>query len=566
MYAYMLWADTTAGIMKMRNGANSAWISLWELDGTFIATDISLSAGTAGAPSLYFTGDTNTGIYSPGADQVAITTGGTQRLAADTTAVTSTLPVVHPLGAVGTPSITFTGDTNTGIYSPGADQVAISTNGTQRLTVDTAATTSTLPVVHPLGAVGTPSITFTGDLNTGIYSPAADTIAFVEGGAEAMRIDSSGRVGIGITGPGELLDVFGGNIRSTNGFVRTSGSSANAVTTRGFRQTIDGTELLAIYHDNNGAVFNVNTSERARIDSSGRLLVGTSSSLSTKYNASSFQPDFQVAASFGASGFYRYSNNADGPSLVLSKSRSGTLGTQTVVSDGDTVGYLGFAGSDGTAFQTAASISAQVDGTPGANDMPGRLVFSTTADGTASPTERMRITAAGALSYSPCSGADVVGTEACGFIGDGIYAPVYKVKSALTTTKNCAIFVNGNGQVGSIQMSASATSYNTSSDYRLKENVLPITSAANRVQQLKPRRFNFIADPEHTVDGFIAHEAQAIVPECVTGDKDAVDADGNPIYQGIDQSKLVPLLTAALQEAITEIASLKDRVAALEAS
>ena len=65
MYAYMLWADTTAGIMKMRNGANSAWISLWELDGTFIATDISLSAGTAGAPSLYFTGDTNTGIYSP---------------------------------------------------------------------------------------------------------------------------------------------------------------------------------------------------------------------------------------------------------------------------------------------------------------------------------------------------------------------------------------------------------------------------------------------------------------------------------------------------------------------
>jgi hypothetical protein len=76
MYAYMLWADTTAGIMKMRNGANSAWISLWELDGTFIATDISLSAGTAGAPSLYFTGDTNTGIYSPGADQVAISTNG----------------------------------------------------------------------------------------------------------------------------------------------------------------------------------------------------------------------------------------------------------------------------------------------------------------------------------------------------------------------------------------------------------------------------------------------------------------------------------------------------------
>ena len=100
---------------------------------------------------------------------------------------TLTGTLAHPLGAAATPSITFTGDTNTGIYSPGADQVAISTNGTQRLTTDTAAVTSTLPIVHPLGAVGTPSITFTGDLNTGIYSPTADTLAFVEGGVEARR-------------------------------------------------------------------------------------------------------------------------------------------------------------------------------------------------------------------------------------------------------------------------------------------------------------------------------------------------------------------------------------------
>ena len=110
---------------------------------------------------------------------------------------TMTGALVVPLGAVGTPSLTFTGDLNTGIYSPGADQVAVATNGTQRLTVDTAATTSTLPVVHPLGAVGTPSITFTGDLNTGIYSPTADTLAFVEGGSEAMRIDSSARLLVG---------------------------------------------------------------------------------------------------------------------------------------------------------------------------------------------------------------------------------------------------------------------------------------------------------------------------------------------------------------------------------
>jgi hypothetical protein len=128
-------------------------------------------------------------------------------------------------------------------------------------------------------------------------------------------------------------------------------------------------------------------------------------------------------------------------------------------------------------------------------------------------------------------------------------------------------FHSGTGSViGSITNSGgTATAYNTSSDYRLKENVVPLTGAIDRVNDLQVHRFNFIADPDKTVDGFIAHEAQAVVPESVTGEKDAVDDAGNPVYQGIDQSKLVPLLTAALQEAIAEIASLKDRVAALEA-
>jgi hypothetical protein len=119
---------------------------------------------------------------------------------------------------------------------------------------------------------------------------------------------------------------------------------------------------------------------------------------------------------------------------------------------------------------------------------------------------------------------------------------------------------------GSITVNNSSTAYNTSSDYRLKENVVPLTGAADRLKQLPVRRFNFIADPGKTVDGFIAHEAQAVVPECVTGTKDEVDADGNAIYQGIDQSKLVPLLTAALQEAIGRIETLEAKVAALESA
>ena len=140
--------------------------------------------------------------------------------------------------------------------------------------------------------------------------------------------------------------------------------------------------------------------------------------------------------------------------------------------------------------------------------------------------------------------------------------------------------------VGSIVVTASATAYNTSSDYRLKENVVSMDNASDRVLALNPVRFNFIADPDKTVDGFLAHEAQEIVPEAVTGSKDAMrteeyevspavlDEDGNvvteavmgtrevPDYQGIDQSKLVPLLTKALQEALERIAVLESKVGA----
>jgi hypothetical protein len=125
-------------------------------------------------------------------------------------------------------------------------------------------------------------------------------------------------------------------------------------------------------------------------------------------------------------------------------------------------------------------------------------------------------------------------------------------------------FQNDNGTVGTINTSGSSTSYGTSSDYRLKENVVDLTSAADRVQQLAPKRFNFIADADTTVDGFLAHEVSDIVPEAITGEKDAVDEDGNIRPQSIDQSKLVPLLTAALQEALTKIDALETRIVALE--
>ena len=147
------------------------------------------------------------------------------------------------------------------------------------------------------------------------------------------------------------------------------------------------------------------------------------------------------------------------------------------------------------------------------------------------------------------------------------------------------VFFNGNGEVGSIATSGSATAFNTSSDYRLKENETSITDGIDRIKQLKPYRFNFKTDATKTVDGFFAHEVSGIVPEAISGDKDAMHPEVlytakdelpegknigdvkeettiNP--QGIDQSKLVPLLTSALQEAITKIETLESKVTALE--
>jgi len=119
-------------------------------------------------------------------------------------------------------------------------------------------------------------------------------------------------------------------------------------------------------------------------------------------------------------------------------------------------------------------------------------------------------------------------------------------------------YTTGSSNVGSINTNGSSVSYNTTSDHRLKENVVYDWDATTRLKQLKPARFNFIADADTTVDGFLAHEAQAVVPEAVQGTHNEVDDEGVAVMQGIDQSKLVPLLVKTIQE-------LEARIAALEA-
>jgi len=143
------------------------------------------------------------------------------------------------------------------------------------------------------------------------------------------------------------------------------------------------------------------------------------------------------------------------------------------------------------------------------------------------------------------------------FIKNGPNPYVHHYTSG-TGAASMILFLNDNGQIGRIKTSGSSTLYETSSDYRLKENVDYTWDATARLKQLKPARFNFIADDTTTVDGFLAHEVSSVVPEAISGEKDAVDVDGNPDYQGIDQSKLVPLLVKTIQE-------LEARITALEA-
>ena len=238
--------------------------------------------------------------------------------------------------------------------------------------------------------------------------------------------------------------------------------------------------------------------------------------------------------------------------------------------------YLAFSGtSAGSNY-----IRGRIRGTlPNSTD--GGLAFDTGSSGSMS--ERARIDSSGNLLVGTTSNSGAISNPGVYLrpTSDSTFTSAgTPMQVARTTSNGRAIgFFRNSTVVGEITVTTSSTSYVTSSDYRLKENVVGVTGASARVQQLNPVRFNFIADPDTTVDGFLAHEVQDVVPEAITGTKDATetvdvhDEDGNvtgqeerPVYQGIDQSKLVPLLTAALQESLGKIETLEARVAALEAA
>jgi hypothetical protein len=336
--------------------------------------------GSATDPTITFTDDLNTGIYSPGADQVSVTTGGVERIRFDST---GQLEAVS-LGTAAAPTFSFTGDPNTGVYSPGADQLAITTGGTGRLFVDAS------------GRVG-----------IGTSSPS--TTLVVAGSAQIGAADANTvglELGQGATGNRTVFIDFTGDTTYTDYGLRIirGNTGANAESQIGHR----GTGALLLNAIDAGTInFNLNGSERARIDSSGRLLVGTSTTISTLVNAG-LQVQGTGGNAYISSG--RWSADANRSELIFNKSRGASVGTRAIVQSGDGLGAITFTGDDGTNFVTAAQISGLADGTPGTNDMPGRLVLSTTLDGASSPTEALRITNDRVIAYNQGAPAAVNAT------------------------------------------------------------------------------------------------------------------------------------------------------------
>jgi hypothetical protein len=372
---------------------------------------------------------------------------------------------------------------------------------------------------------------------------------------EYMRLSTSGNVGIGTPSPSVPIHIYK-NQASPTILARFENPDDEAIveirsknTDLGVLQFADPEDsnvgAIQYSHSDNSMRFKTNDSERLRIDSSGNVGIGTSSP----------QLPLHVYGAF--------------PNAVIQRSSGTTAASGLVLTNTTNNGFY-ITGSD-EAFTIGGVTSYNSSGT-----------F----------TERMRIDTSGNL---------LLGTTSA--ISSGFYSSSFNgatqngivLKTTLASTGTDFIrFINSSGSViGEIEQdSASTVAYLTSSDYRLKTAVTYDWDATTRLKQLRPARFEWIADGDDAVpvDGFLAHEVQTVVPAAISGTKDAMmdeeyevtpavlDEDGNevtpavmgtrsvPKYQGIDQSKLAPLLTKALIEAVEKIEQLEARIAALEAN
>ena len=317
---------------------------------------------------------------------------------------------------------------------------------------------------------------------------------------------------------------------------------------------VDATGALIQAGGAKSTVFYTNGFERARIDSSGRLLVGTPSSITTLSDS----PRTQVFVNdqTGAS-FIRGSANEFGSNIHIVKSRSASSGSRTIVQSGDELGSIFFGGDDGSTLNSiAARITAEVDGTPGANSIPGRIVLSTTAAGASSPTPRMRISANGnTFTFATATeGVSIANTSGAGTTVAHIAAR-HSATGINTGTASFVVWTNGN-------VVNTNNSYGAISDVKLKENIADANSQWDDLKALQVRNYNFKEGQTHTQIGLVAQEAELVSPGLVSESPDR-DEDGNDlgtVTKSVNYSVLYMKAVKALQEAMERIEQLEQRL------
>jgi len=375
------------------------------------------------------------------------------------------------------------------------------------------------------------SIVHTGDTNTKIRFPGADQFSIETAGSQRLLTRADGRIQI-TSGNFEVIGGEGGDAQ-----LRLTADEGD-----------DGADYWRLESKASNNNFNLATYasgawvDKVTVNTSGSVLLGA-----TSYGGGGAAPTLYVSGTSGRT--MKIHGGSATSSLQLSNSTSG---------EGEDQGLQIYLSGNNAGLNNVEN---------------GNIAFATNG------TERMNITSAGQLCIghtTPFTTTTILNVQRTNGSIASMYHdgtddnPVVILRhqgSSGGTGRHMIQFNNTSGSaVGTINSDGSGTAYNTSSDYRLKENVTAIADGITRLKTLKPSRFNFKSYKDKTVDGFLAHEVSSIVPEAITGTKDAVDSDNKPIYQGIDQSKLVPLLTAALQEAVAKIETLETKVAALEAA
>jgi hypothetical protein len=433
-----------------------------------------------------------------------------------------------PSGTNLAPSITFDSDLDTGIYNPAGNHIGFTTAGVQRVVINSSGQLS-----GGLGSASAPAVSFISDPNTGIYSPGADQVAISTNGTGRLFVGSTGNVGVGTASPGGKLVISDGSTTFQFDPVGGTGNILRSLTSGGSRD--------ALLFDASQYVYTNGATEYARIDSSGRLLVGTSSTLSNT-----------TALLQG------YGGVATGPAhLRLAR------GSNSPAS-GDNLGLVLFSDSEHT---NCAFISADRDGgTWSASSKPTRLVFSTTADGASSPTERMRIGQSGTVTINgPGGGSFLVLSNSGGYSGRHELDNTAYTIGQNSDLRALRIGSGANWLTTGVNLAAGGTSWGTYSDERLKEDIVELNGCLEQLSGIRcvTYRLRNIDDADSKKRlGVIAQDLEGKFDEALNASRRSEDDENE--YLSVQYADLVPVLIKSLQEAKGRIETLEAKVAALE--